>query len=119
MSSFKVDLSTAVVFVAVEPKLKVINRDTGEVAVDRETGVKMMSIGLTVADEGEANLYTVNVPETGVQRGLVPGMPVAVTGLRARDWENTFNGEKRFGIAFRAVAVTPLNPASAPVGEEG
>jgi hypothetical protein len=46
-------------------------------------------------------------------------MPVAVTGLRARDWENTFNGEKRFGIAFRAVAVTPLHPASAPVGEEG
>lgn len=30
-----------------------------------------------------------------------------VVGLKARDWENTFNGEKRHGIAFRAVAVTP------------
>jgi hypothetical protein len=32
-------------------------------------------------------------------------MPVKVVGLKARDWENTFNGEKRFGIAFRAVAI--------------
>jgi hypothetical protein len=32
-------------------------------------------------------------------------MPVKVVGLKARDWENTFNGEKRFGIAFRAVAL--------------
>ena len=109
MSSFKIDLSTAVTFVAVEPKQKVINRETGEVAIDRETGAKMMTLGLTVADDGEANLYTVSVPETGIPSGLVPGMPVAVTGLRARDWENTFNGEKRFGIAFRAVAITPLH----------
>ncbi|KAF4405993.1 MULTISPECIES: hypothetical protein [Streptomyces] len=117
MSSFKIDLSTAVVFVAVEPKHKVISRETGEIAIDRETGAKMMTIGLTVADEGQADLYTVSVPETGISSGLVPGMPVAVTGLRARDWENTFNGEKRFGIAFRAVAITPLNPAAA--GAEG
>ncbi|EST26292.1 hypothetical protein N566_24105 [Streptomycetaceae bacterium MP113-05] len=43
---------------AVEPKKKVINRETGEVAVDRETGAQMMTVGLTVADEGEANLHT-------------------------------------------------------------
>ncbi|MFF3323095.1 hypothetical protein [Streptomyces sp. NPDC002889] len=105
MSSFKIDTSTAIVFVAVEPKLKVINKQTEEVAVDRETGAKMMTVGLTIADEGEANLYTVSVPETGVPAGLTLGMPVKVVGLKARDWENTFNGEKRFGIAFRAVAL--------------
>lgn len=33
---------------------------------------------------------------------------MAVTGLKARDWENEFNGQKRHGISFRAVAVTSL-----------
>lgn len=108
MASFKIDLSSAVVFVAVEPKLKVINKETGEIAIDRETKAKMMTVGLTVADEGEANLYNVSIPETGIPAGLTLGMPIQVVGLKARDWENTFNGEKRFGIAFRAVAlVTP------------
>ncbi|MCP3822504.1 hypothetical protein NLX86_31785 [Streptomyces sp. A3M-1-3] len=108
MSSFKIDLSTAIVFVAVEPKLKVINKETGEIAVDRETKAKMMTVGLTIADDGEANLYNVSIPETGIPAGVKLGMPVKVIDLKARDWENTFGGEKRFGIAFRAVAlVTP------------
>ncbi|WP_406267377.1 hypothetical protein OHT93_11655 [Streptomyces sp. NBC_00191] len=111
MSSFKIDTSTAVVFVAVEPKMKIINKQTEEVAVDRETGAKMMTVGLTIADEGEANLYTVSIPETGVPAGLTLGMPVKVVGLKARDWENTFNGEKRFGIAFRAVALVAPSQA--------
>ncbi|MGX1883915.1 SCO3933 family regulatory protein [Streptomyces sp. NPDC055287] len=81
------------------------HKQTGEIAVDRESGAKMMTVGLTIADEGEANLYTVSIPETGVPEGITLGMPVKVVGLKARDWENTFNGEKRFGIAFRAVAL--------------
>lgn len=56
--------------------------------------------------QGEGNLYQVTVPETGFPEGLTPGMPVRVVGLKARDWENTFNGEKRHGISFRAVAIT-------------
>lgn len=35
-------------------------------------------------------------------------MPVQVYGLKARDWENVIKGEKRSGIAFSALAVTPL-----------
>ncbi|WP_406343690.1 hypothetical protein [Streptomyces sp. NBC_00648] len=117
MPSFKIDTSTAVVFVAVEPKPKVINKQTEEVAIDRETGAKLMTVGLTIADEGEANLFTVTIPETGVPSGLTLGLPVKVIGLRARDWENTFNGEKRFGIAMRAAAlVAPSAPASSSKG---
>jgi hypothetical protein len=108
MPSFKIDLSTAVVFVAVPPASKVINRETGEIAIDRETKAPMMTIGLTIADDGTADLVTVSVPETGIPANLGIGMPVAVTGLRARDWENEFNGQKRHGISFRAVAVTSL-----------
>ncbi|MFE0730922.1 hypothetical protein ACFW2X_22265 [Streptomyces antibioticus] len=108
MPSFKIDLSTAVVFVATAPEPKMVNKKTGERAVDRETNAGLSTVGLLVSDEGEGNLYQVTVPETGYPEGLVPGMPVRVVGLKARDWENTFNGEKRHGISFRAVAITPV-----------
>ncbi|EGG49612.1 putative replication activator protein Pra [Streptomyces griseoaurantiacus M045] len=107
MPSFKIDLSTAIVFVATAPEPKMANKKTGERAVDRDTGAGLSTVGLLVSDEGEGNLYQVTIPETGVPEGLAPGTPVKVVGLKARDWENTFNGEKRHGIAFRAVAVTP------------
>ncbi|WP_432052074.1 hypothetical protein [Streptomyces xiamenensis] len=106
MASFKIDLSTAVVFVATAPAPKLVNKKTGEVAVDAETGAKMMTVGLLVSDEGQGDLYQVSVPETGISDDLTPGIPVAVTALRARDWENEFNGQKRHGIAFRAMAIT-------------
>ncbi|NSC21506.1 hypothetical protein FM076_09935 [Streptomyces albus subsp. chlorinus] len=106
MPSFKIDLSTAAVFVATVPEPKMANKKTGERAMDRETGAGLSTIGLMVSDEGEANVYQVTVPETGIPEGLAPGMPVSVTGLKARDWENEFNGQKRHGIAFRAIAIS-------------
>jgi len=105
MPSFKIDTSTAVVFVATAPTPKLVNKQTGEIAVDRETQAKMMTVGLLISDEGEGNLYQVSVPETGIPEGLAPGSPVSVVGLKARDWENEFNGQKRHGIAFRAVSL--------------
>lgn len=106
MPSFKIDTSTATVFVATPPVPKLTNKQTGEIAIDRETQAKMMTLELLVSDEGEGNLYKVSVPETGVSGDLVPGTLVTVIGLKARDWENEFNGQKRHGIAFRAVAIT-------------
>ncbi|MCD0482326.1 hypothetical protein LO771_07845 [Streptacidiphilus sp. ASG 303] len=116
MPSFKIDTSTAIVFVAVPAAPKVVNKQTGEIALDRETGAQMMTVGLTVADEGEANLYTVSIPASGIPEGLQVGMPVSVVGLKARDWENEFNGQKRHGISFRAVA---LVPAQFPAAVQG
>ncbi|MFF3602109.1 hypothetical protein [Streptomyces sp. NPDC002463] len=108
MPSFKVDTSTAVVFVATAPVPKLVSKQTGERAMDRETGAGLSTVGLLISDEGEGNLYQVTIPETGLPEGLTPGMPVSVIGLKARDWENTFNGQTRHGISFRAVAVTPM-----------
>jgi hypothetical protein len=111
MPAFKIDLSTAVVFVAVAPAPKLKNKKTGELATDAVTGATLHTVGLLVSDEGDGNLLTVSVPESGLPTGgIAVGTPVAVTGLKARDWENEFNGEKRHGIAFRAMAVTPLAP---------
>ncbi|MGW6968030.1 SCO3933 family regulatory protein [Streptomyces zaomyceticus] len=108
MPSFKIDTSTAVVFVATAPAPKLVSKQTGERAMDRETGAGLSTVGLLISHEGEGNLYQVTVPETGLPDGLAPGMPVSVIGLKARDWENTFNGQTRHGISFRAVAVTPM-----------
>lgn len=105
MPSFKIDLSTAVVFVATAPAPKLVNKQTGEIAIDRETQAPLHTVGLLVSDEGEGNLYQVTIPQTGLPEGLAPGMPVRVVGLKARDWENEFNGQKRHGISFRAVAI--------------
>jgi hypothetical protein len=106
MPSFKIDLSSAVVFVATSPAPKLVNQKTGERAVDRETGAGLSTVGLLVSDDGEGNLWQVTIPETGFPEGLAPGTPVKVVGLKARDWENEFNGQKRHGISFRAVAIT-------------
>ncbi|WP_333778854.1 hypothetical protein [Streptomyces sp. IBSBF 3136] len=37
MPSFKIDLSTAVVFVATAPEPKMVNKKTGEQAMDRDS----------------------------------------------------------------------------------
>lgn len=108
MPSFKIDLSSAVVFVATAPVPKLVSKATGEVAMDRETGAPLTTVGLLVSDEGEGNLYQVTIPKTGLPESLVPGTPVSVVGLKARDWENTFNGQTRHGISFRAVAIAPV-----------
>ncbi|WP_329253435.1 hypothetical protein OG223_26390 [Streptomyces sp. NBC_01478] len=106
MPSFKIDVSTAVVFVATAPEPKVKNFKTGERSENQE-GKPLSTVGLLISDEGEGNLLKVTIPENGFPEGLAPGMPVQVHGLKAKDWENEFNGQKRHGIAFSAVAITP------------
>lgn len=60
------------------------------------------------AANDEVEILSITVPEPGISSDLAMGTPVALTGLIARPWENEFNGQKRHGIAFRAVAVTSL-----------
>lgn len=107
MRQIPVDTSTASVMVAQPPQLKV-NRQSGEIQTDRETGTRLMTVDVMFAMDGNAEVMTVTVPESGISDELVMGTPVALTGLIARPWENEFNGQKRHGIAFRAVAVTSL-----------
>lgn len=52
MPSFKIDVSTAVVFVATAPVPKLVNKQTGERAVDRETNAGLSTVGLLISDEG-------------------------------------------------------------------
>jgi hypothetical protein len=111
MRQIPVDTSNAVVMVAKAPQPKVKDRRTGEIALDAETGAKLMTVDVMFAANNEVEILSLTVPETGVSEELTMGTPVALTGLIARPWENEFNGQKRHGIAFRAVAVTSLAAA--------
>jgi hypothetical protein len=111
MRQIPVDTSGATVMVAKAPQPKVRDRRTGEIATDAETGAKLMTVDVMFAANNEVEILSLTVPETGISGDLDMGTPVALTGLIARPWENEFNGQKRHGIAFRAVAVTSLAAA--------
>ncbi|MDQ0293871.1 SCO3933 family regulatory protein [Streptomyces albidoflavus] len=108
MRQIPVDTSAATVMVAKTPQPKVRDRRTGEIATDAETGAKLMTVDVMFAANDEVEILSVTVPETGISGDLTMGTSAALTGLVARPWENEFNGQKRHGIAFRAVAVTSL-----------
>ncbi|MGQ3549021.1 SCO3933 family regulatory protein [Streptomyces rochei] len=108
MRQIPVDTTAATVMVAKTPQPKVKDRRTGEIATDIDTGAKLMTVGVMFAANDEVEILSITVPETGISGELAMGTPVALTGLIARPWENEFNGQKRHGIAFRAVAVTSL-----------
>jgi hypothetical protein len=108
MRQIPVDTTAAIVMVAKIPQPKVKDRRTGEIATDIDTGAKLMTVDVMFAANDEVEILSITVPETGISGELAMGTPVALTGLIARPWENEFNGQKRHGIAFRAVAVTSL-----------
>lgn len=108
MRQIPVDTSAAMVMVAQPPAVKIKDRRTGEIATDADTGAQMMTVDVLFAANGEAEVLSISVPAPGITGDLVMGTPVALTGLVARPWENEFNGQKRHGISFRAVAVTSL-----------
>ncbi|MGW0467035.1 SCO3933 family regulatory protein [Streptomyces sp. NPDC003027] len=108
MRQIPVDTSAASVMVAKPPQPKVKDRRSGEVATDAQTGATLMTVDVMFAANDEVEILSVTVPESGISGELVMGTPVALTGLIARPWENEFNGQRRHGIAFRAVAVTSL-----------
>ncbi|MFE5484521.1 hypothetical protein [Streptomyces sp. NPDC056527] len=109
MRQIPVDTSTAMAMVAQPPTPKIANRQTGEIATDRETGATLMTVDVMFVMDGNAEILSLTVPQTGVSNDLTMGTPVALTGVIARPWER----DGRHGIAFRAVAVTPLTAAKA------
>ncbi|MFI8072182.1 hypothetical protein ACIF85_25830 [Streptomyces sp. NPDC086033] len=108
MRQIPVDTSNATVMVAKAPQPKVKDRRTGEIAIDKD-GVTLMTVEVMFSTPDEVEILKLTVPQPGVSEDLAMGTPVALTGLVASAWENEFNGQKRHGIAFRAVAVTSLS----------
>lgn len=86
----------------IEPKPQVKNRETGEIATDRDTGATLFNVDLTFIADGRAETIQVSVPEPGLPKGLKMGDVVMATGMSAFLWEK--NG--RHGTMFRAQALT-------------
>ncbi|NJP99357.1 SCO3933 family regulatory protein [Streptomyces zingiberis] len=107
MRTIRVETSGATILLTEAPETKVRDRNTGEVAKDARTGETLMTVGVVHIEDGESSLVKVTVPESGIAEGLVLGAPVSLPGLVGRPWDNVFNGQQRFGIAFRATAVVP------------
>ena len=85
------------------------DRDTGEARTDRDSGLPLYQVGVTVRLAGtrEAEVLTIQVP--GEPVGLVEDEPVRVYDLTVAHW----NREGRSGLTYRASAITAAN-APAP-----
>ncbi|MGW1627428.1 SCO3933 family regulatory protein, partial [Streptomyces sp. NPDC002172] len=91
MRQIPVDTAAATVMVAKTPQPKLKDRRTGEIAMDTETGAKLMTVDVMFAANDEVEILSITVPEPGISGELTMGTPVALTGLIARPWENDFN----------------------------
>ncbi|MFI0352510.1 hypothetical protein [Actinomadura sp. 9N407] len=111
MRNIPVDVSVLTFVCVSPPRPKLVSQDTGEVKVDR-AGNTVFTVGLSAADPmGRVELMNVSV--SGDQDVTI-GQIVAPVGLVAFPWEQTRNGEKRWGIAYRANQIAPAAVPSAP-----
>ncbi|WP_328768626.1 SCO3933 family regulatory protein [Streptomyces sp. NBC_00286] len=108
MRQIPVDTNGATLMVAQPPQVKMRDKRNGVIATDGDNGPKLMTVDVLFVMNGNAEVVTITVAEPDISGELEMGTPVALTGLIARPWENEFNGQKRHGISFRAVAVTSL-----------
>ncbi len=105
-----VDVSRLTFVAVTDPRPRLVSQDTGEVKTDRN-GQTVYQVGLSAADaNGRVELVNVSVsgePDVKVGQVVVPA------GLVGFVWEQTRNGEARWGIAYRADAITPASAARA------
>jgi hypothetical protein len=90
------------------------DRDSGEARTDRESGLPLFQVGVTVRliDEREAEVWLIQV--AGEPVGLVEDEKVTLHGLSVQYWSR----EGRSGLTYRASAITHAN-APAPAAAVG
>lgn len=106
-----VDVARLTFVCVTDPRPRLVSQHTGEVKVDRN-GQTVYQVGLSAADvNGRVELVNVSVSgEPQVRIGQV----ATVAGLVGFTWEQTRNGEVRWGIAYRADSITAVaSPATA------
>ena len=90
-----------------DPRPRLVSQDTGELKTDRN-GQTVYQVGLSAAD-ASSRVELVNVSVSGEPQIRI-GQVAAVAALVGFVWEQTRNGEVRWGVAYRADAI----PAAAP-----
>jgi hypothetical protein len=93
-----------------DPRPRLVSQETGEIKVDR-SGQKVYQVGLSAADQN-GRVELVNVSVSGEPQVHV-GQVVHPAGLVGFVWEQTRNGQARWGIAYRSDAITAAPSAKA------
>jgi len=103
-----VDVSRLTFVCVTDPRPRLVSQHTGEVNTDRN-GQAVYQVGLSAADaSGRVELVNVSVsgePDVKVGQVVVPA------GLVGFAWEQTRNGELRWGVA---TAPMPSRPPARP-----
>jgi hypothetical protein len=105
-----VDTSRLTFVCVADPRPRLVSQHTGEVKTDKN-GQTVYQVGLSAAD-ANGRVELVNVSVSGEPQVTV-GQRVQPAGLVGFAWEQTRNGETRWGIAYRADTITPVDPAKA------
>jgi hypothetical protein len=104
--------TSALAFVCVSaPRPRLVNQQTGEVKMDKQ-GRTVFQVGLSVADEATGRAEIINVNVSGDPE-ITLGQIVTPVGLIGFPWEQFRNGEKRWGIAYRAASIVLAAPSVA------
>jgi hypothetical protein len=99
-----VDTSRLTFVCVASPRPRLVSQETGEIKTDRN-GQTVYQAGLSATDQnGRAELVNVNVSG---EPDLTVGQVVTPSGLVGFVWEMNRNGQTRWGIAYRADAITP------------
>jgi hypothetical protein len=93
--------TNSTVFLAGGAPAPVVDFETKQPKLDRESGEPLYAVQVIAMQDGESDIITVKVP--GLPPTLPQGTPVRVLDLVATPWSN--NG--RSGVAFRAVRIEP------------
>src|SRR4051794_7276383 len=104
-----VDVSKLEFVCVAAPRPRVMNKQTGEVKVDKQ-GRTVFTVGLSVSDLGSDGLELVNV-NISADPPVTVGMVVTPVDLVGFVWEQTRNGETRWGISYRATDLVPASSA--------
>ncbi|WP_028815079.1 hypothetical protein [Streptomyces flavidovirens] len=114
-------LDTTNVMTGTPPVPKWKNQETGERAVDRETGEPLFTVTLFLMEDERAETMKVTVPQSGLPNGLHPGRFVRPVNLFAAPWARVFNDQLQDGVAYRCDALelvqTPFLPQEMPAPE--
>jgi hypothetical protein len=118
MKSIPVDVDQLVFIAMGDPRPKLRNRQTGEVATDKQGRptyvVPVAALRADDEEEGDGSLIKIQV--SGEPVGIRRGLPIQVESLMARSWEirDEKTGEPRFGISYWARSLAPVKaPSSA------
>lgn len=108
MISLPLDPSLTLIALS-ESRLAIKNQQTGEIAIDRESGQKVyqLDVAMTV-DGGKPMTFTLSVPESGLSDGVALYTPFRASGLVFQTGE--MNG--RTWQKFKAVSIAPATQAA-------